>query len=109
YEIIKACDLIISRAGHGTIMKALSYGKPLILIPEPDQTEQYANARRASQLKFAKVIFQNQLNEKSISDAIEQILNSNIYSKRAFEISKMASKLDAINSTIDLIIRIAKL
>ncbi|MEM3654240.1 MAG: glycosyltransferase, partial [Candidatus Bathyarchaeia archaeon] len=106
---ITVYDWIDSFTQYGTIMKALSYGKPLILIPEPDQTEQYANARRASQLKFAKVIFQNQLNEKSISDAIEQILNSNIYSKRAFEISKMASKLDAINSTIDLIIRIAKL
>ena len=108
HEIIKVCDLIISRAGHGTIMKAITYGKPLILIPEPDQTEQYANAKRASQLKFAKVIFQSQLSKESISEAIEQILNSSIYSKRAFEISRIANKLDAINSTIDLIMNIAK-
>jgi len=108
YEIIKACDLIISRAGHGTIMKAMTYGKPLILIPEPDQTEQYANAKRASQLKFAKVIFQDRLNEKTMSESIEQIFNSSIYSEKALEICKFASKLDPINYTVNLIMNLAR-
>ncbi|MEM2896938.1 MAG: glycosyltransferase [Candidatus Bathyarchaeia archaeon] len=108
YEIIKACDLIISRAGHGTIMKAMSYGKPLILIPEPNQTEQYANAMRASQLKLARVIFQNQLSEESLSESIEEILDSSIYSKRALEIGKIANRLDAIGYTTDLIMNLSK-
>src|SRR5208337_2957154 len=31
-DFIKASDLIISRAGHGTIMKSLVYGKQMILV-----------------------------------------------------------------------------
>ncbi|MCK4440090.1 hypothetical protein KAU85_03810, partial [Candidatus Bathyarchaeota archaeon] len=31
FEYLKACDLVISRAGHGTLMQCMCYGKPMIL------------------------------------------------------------------------------
>ena len=43
-DFIEASDIVISRAGHGTIMKSMSHGKPMILVPIPDHTEQYGNA-----------------------------------------------------------------
>jgi len=31
--------MVVSRAGHGTVMKTIMLGKPMILIPIPDHTE----------------------------------------------------------------------
>jgi uncharacterized protein (TIGR00661 family) len=74
YKFLKACDVLIGRAGHGTILKALVFEKPMILIPIPDQTEQIANAQRAAKLGAAVIIQQDQLCEESLLNAIQSSL-----------------------------------
>lgn len=45
-DIYQACDLIISRAGSGSIFEIAAVGKPSILVPLPEsaQNHQYKNA-----------------------------------------------------------------
>lgn len=76
YEILKASDVVISRAGHGTIMKAIMLGKPMILVPIPDHTEQYGNAKRASQLGFAQTVPQEEVTAERLLDATRRLLES---------------------------------
>ena len=106
-DFIRASDLVVSRAGHGTIMKALVYGKPLVLIPIPDHTEQYANARRAAYLNVAQTIDQNSLNAHTLGSAIQSILNSGEYKRRAAEISVEASSTRGVSRACDLITQLA--
>ncbi|NIQ04876.1 MAG: hypothetical protein GWO20_03810, partial [Candidatus Korarchaeota archaeon] len=58
FEYLKACDAVISRAGHGTLTQCICYGKPMILIPTPGHTEQLNNAMRARKLGVANIIDQ---------------------------------------------------
>ena len=74
-ELLRASSLVISRAGHGTIMKAIMLGKPMILIPIPDHTEQYGNAKRASQLDLAEVIPQRELTAERLLHATRKMLD----------------------------------
>ena len=106
-DFIRASDVVVSRAGHGTIMKALVYGKPLILIPIPDHTEQYANAKRATSLKVAQMIDQNSLNADTLGSCIQSILNSDEYKRRTAEISAAASSTHAVSKACDLITQLA--
>jgi len=106
-EYIEACDIVVGRAGHGTIMKSLTYGKPMILIPIPDHTEQIGNARRASQLHVAKVIDQNALNVETLTSAAEDIIRSESFRKSCVEISRSAESLTAVSSACDIIERLA--
>jgi len=76
YELLRASDLIISRAGHGTIMKAIVLGKPMILIPIPDHTEQYSNAMRACSIGFAELIPQREVSTERLLHAAERLLRS---------------------------------
>jgi len=76
YELLKASDLIISRAGHGTIMKAIALGKPMILIPIPDHTEQHGNAMRACSMGFAELIPQREVSTERLLDATKRLLRS---------------------------------
>jgi UDP:flavonoid glycosyltransferase YjiC (YdhE family) len=102
-DLIKASDIVVSRAGHGTIMKSIVYGKPMILVPIPDHTEQYANARRAEVLGIAKVIDQNKLSSRTLDSAISDLLSDENYRKEARRIQKSVSSMQAVKIACDLI------
>jgi UDP:flavonoid glycosyltransferase YjiC (YdhE family) len=76
YEVLEASDVVVSRAGHGTIMKAIMLGKPMILIPIPDHTEQYGNAKRASRLGLAEIVPQREVTAERLLDATKRLLRS---------------------------------
>jgi UDP-N-acetylglucosamine--N-acetylmuramyl-(pentapeptide) pyrophosphoryl-undecaprenol N-acetylglucosamine transferase len=76
YEVLKGSSVVVSRAGHGTIMKAIMLGKPMILIPIPDHTEQSGNAKRASKLGLAEIILQRELTTERLLDATKRLLDS---------------------------------
>jgi UDP-N-acetylglucosamine--N-acetylmuramyl-(pentapeptide) pyrophosphoryl-undecaprenol N-acetylglucosamine transferase len=102
-DVIRASDLVIGRAGHGTIMKSLAYGKPMVLVPIPDQTEQYGNARRAASLHVAEMIDQNMLDHESLKSKVEKVLESDKYITNASRISKEAAAMDAVAMTCDIV------
>ncbi len=74
FEYLKACDLVIARAGHGTITQAMCYGKPTILVPTPSHTEQINNAKQASDLGVARILLQENLNRQELLKGVKQIL-----------------------------------
>ncbi len=98
FQFMKACDLVISRAGHGTIMKALAFGRPMILIPIPDHTEQYGNARRATVLGVARVLSQEALSLETLLAEVKALLNPGHYANRAITVSSEITKLRALDS-----------
>ena len=102
-DFIKASDLVIGRAGHGTIMKSLAYGKPMVLVPIPDHTEQYGNARRAASLHVAEMIDQNMLDHDSLKSKVEKVLESNKYITNASRIGKEAAAMDAVAMACDIV------
>jgi UDP:flavonoid glycosyltransferase YjiC (YdhE family) len=104
FKLIKTSDVIISRAGHGIITKVLAYGKPLVLIPIPNQTEQYGNARRAENLGAAKIIDQITLSKETLRNSIDGILNQEKYKKNSKKVSKMSQAIDGVEMATDLII-----
>lgn len=76
YEVLEASSVVVSRAGHGTIMKSIMLGKPMILIPIPDHTEQYGNAKRASKLGLAEIVPQREVTTERLLDATKKLLHS---------------------------------
>lgn len=76
FDYLEACDIVISRGGHETLMQSISYGKPSIIIPVPRHPEQYGNARRAMELGVAQAIHQKDLTLDNLLNKIVQILYS---------------------------------
>ena len=107
-DYINACDVLVGRAGHGTIMKSLTYGKPMVLIPIPDHTEQIGNAQRAAQMHVAKVIDQNALNRKTLAAAVEEIIRSDAFRRNSAEISRDARTLNAVPTACNIIEKLAE-
>jgi len=108
FEFLKLSDLVISKGGLGTISQAIAYGKPLVIIPTPNHTEQINNAIRAEDLGVAKVLHQQELNLNSLLYCIEELLQDEGYINKVREISKNISHVDAVETAIDIITEFAQ-
>lgn len=102
FEHLKACDLVISRAGHGTITQSMFYGKPMILIPTPNHTEQVGNASRIKEMGLGLVLDQEKLNRDVLLNAIEKILNGE-FIDTCIKVSRELKKYDGCEKIISII------
>lgn len=103
FELLKACDLVVSRAGHETIMQSVCFCKPQILIPTPRHTEQYGNARRAKELGVAEAIHQRDLTVDGLLSLVEGIMSEDVYIERLKEINSSNSLGDGVENVIEAI------
>jgi uncharacterized protein (TIGR00661 family) len=99
FEYLKACDIAIARAGHGTLTQCMCYGKPVILIPTPSHTEQLNNAKQAANLGIAKVIQQEKMSKEKLVATVKQILEDGTIQK-ARKIQEELLKQDGLENVI---------
>ncbi|MGQ9530057.1 MAG: UDP-N-acetylglucosamine--N-acetylmuramyl-(pentapeptide) pyrophosphoryl-undecaprenol N-acetylglucosamine transferase [Candidatus Bathycorpusculaceae bacterium] len=107
FEYLKASNLVISRAGHGTITHCMCYGKPMILIPTPSHTEQLSNAKQAEFLGVAKTIQQEELSKEKLLKSVKEVLNSQ-FPERLREIQKDVLNYNGLEKAVETIIQIAE-
>ena len=108
FEYLKACDLVVSRAGHGTLTQGISYGKPMVLIPTPSHTEQLNNAYRVQELGIAEVLQQEDVNRESLLRTVEKMLVDENCSRRMREVQRQISGLNGLERVVDTITGVAK-
>jgi UDP-N-acetylglucosamine--N-acetylmuramyl-(pentapeptide) pyrophosphoryl-undecaprenol N-acetylglucosamine transferase len=101
WRTFERADVIVSRAGHETIMKAISQGKPLVLIPPPNHTEQANNAKRAEELGVAVVLDQATLDTEELTSAISTSLKE--HQKNAQKLSMTLESADGIRAVVDAV------
>ncbi len=101
FEHLKACDLVVSRAGHGTITQSMLYGKPMILIPTPNHTEQIGNASRIEEMGLGLTLEQEKLTKEALLDAVENIINGG-FVERSMEASKELRKYDGCGKIVSI-------
>jgi UDP:flavonoid glycosyltransferase YjiC (YdhE family) len=107
FEYLKACDVVIGRAGHGTITQCMCYGKPIVLIPTPNHTEQLTNARQAQNLGAARVVLQEWLTKQNLLDKIRQSLEERGRAGLA-RVQQEALKHDGLLNTVRMIVEMAE-
>ncbi len=102
FEYMKACDILVSRAGHGTILQAICFGKPLILIPTPNHTEQLNNAREAASLGVASIVEQDELTRESLRSAVANAEKDRNLAERILEIQQEVSSIDGLETAVEI-------
>ncbi|MBM4249560.1 MAG: hypothetical protein FJ149_09055 [Euryarchaeota archaeon] len=93
FELLKACDVVVSRPGLTTISEIVRFGKPCVLIPTPGQSEQEGNARSMEALGAARLIPQREVNHRTLKAALEDIVDrAGDYSRATSRLQKLASE-----------------
>jgi len=106
FEYLKACDVLIARAGHETITQSISYGKPQILIPTPNHSEQLNNAKKAVDIGIAEIIEQENLTKRTILESIRRIDVIHARERRE-QIQKEISNINGIETAAKIIMDVA--
>jgi UDP-N-acetylglucosamine--N-acetylmuramyl-(pentapeptide) pyrophosphoryl-undecaprenol N-acetylglucosamine transferase len=107
FRYLKACDFVVSRAGHGTVMQAICYGRPMILIPTPNHTEQRNNTRRAEELGVAMSIEQENLSRSTLLSAAAKLRKNVGFAERAEKLQKELSGFNGLETAIASTVEVA--
>jgi UDP-N-acetylglucosamine--N-acetylmuramyl-(pentapeptide) pyrophosphoryl-undecaprenol N-acetylglucosamine transferase len=104
-----AADLVISRAGAGTISELSITGKPCILVPSPNVAEdhQTKNAMALVRQNAAIMISDSEAVEKLMPEAVATVQNHETLEPLADNI-KMLAKFHAADAIADAVFQIIK-
>ena len=99
-KLYASADIIISRAGAGTLSEICCVGKPTILIPSPNVAEnhQLHNAIALEKLNAAIV-----LTEKKLVNDFEMVFTNLMKKKKQIEVIKNLKKISKPNATKEII------
>lgn len=75
--IMASSDVVISRAGAGTLFEIIGLEKPSIIIPSPNvaNNHQYYNAKELEEKKMIEVIEEKEITKEVLAEKIDQLLN----------------------------------
>ena len=109
HEQYAAADLIVSRSGATTVAEIKASGRAAILVPFPFATDdhQMKNARAMAEEKAAVVISNSELNGKSLSGAIRELIGDPTRLGEMETNARRVAILDAEARIADLVERAA--
>jgi UDP:flavonoid glycosyltransferase YjiC (YdhE family) len=82
-SVLERGILLVSHAGHGSVMKALWHGRPMVLVPWG--RDQPGVAARAAALGTAVVVAKQEADATSLQAAIAQVRDDGEFAARAAE------------------------
>ena len=109
-EIMNIADVIVSRSGAMTITEISNLGKPSILIPLPNvsQNHQLYNAKVLEKVGAAKIILNDELNQTSLNLEIENIIKDPQIMYKMGELALLKSVKNVQNNIYKEIEKIVK-
>lgn len=77
-EIMNLVDIIVARSGAMTITEIANLGKPSILVPLPNvsNNHQLYNAKVLEKIGAAKIILNNEITDERLDKEIKKIINN---------------------------------
>ncbi len=103
--LLPDCDLVITHGGSGTMMDALSYGLPIVMVPI--SADQPMNAQRCAELGVAYVVTPEGHTglelAQAIRDAAQRVLRDPAYRENAQRLRKEIQQLPGLDYPVALL------
>jgi len=105
-SIMREADIILSRSGASTIAELTALGKPAILIPSPNVTEnhQEENARQLQKAGGAVMILEKDCTGDTLFETVASLLNSKDELEKMSKAQKSLSISDAAARIADIVL-----
>jgi UDP-N-acetylglucosamine--N-acetylmuramyl-(pentapeptide) pyrophosphoryl-undecaprenol N-acetylglucosamine transferase len=102
-ELFILSDVLIGRSGHTTISQCIQLGKPAVLVPIYNHSEQIWNAEKFERLGLGVEIRGEDLSARRLIEAVEICLKDPKYKRNSQRLSEFSNKFDGIKATVDVI------
>jgi UDP-N-acetylglucosamine--N-acetylmuramyl-(pentapeptide) pyrophosphoryl-undecaprenol N-acetylglucosamine transferase len=108
-HVYAAADLVIGRAGAGTVFELAAAGRPAVLVPLPGSAagEQVLNARALEALGAAVVLEQQYLNPTSLLELLRGLLGDRQKLRSMGEKARRLYRPDAAEVLADVLVGLA--
>ena len=103
--IFAYCNLAIAHGGFSTVLTALDFGLPLVLIPLG--ADQPANARRCEALGVGKIIERGELSPQLVRDTTREVLEVPSYRQNARRVQEEMHSLPGVEHAVALLEQLA--
>jgi UDP:flavonoid glycosyltransferase YjiC (YdhE family) len=94
---------VVSRSGHGTIGQCIDAGKPAVLIPIHNHSEQLGNAEKFSKLGLGLAIRSQDLSVQRLTEAVDLCLNDSRFSANVEALSAISKRYDGVDNCAEII------
>lgn len=105
-RLFPSADAVLCHGGHGTIMRALTSGAPVVVTPASG--DQYENAARVRWAKVGVAVPNRFVGSRTIAAAVEKLLADRGYKQRAQALAEWSSSHDAAQAAADAILSFAQ-
>ena len=107
--VMDAADLVLCRAGASTLAELTCIGKPAILIPSPNVTNnhQERNARVLEHAGGAKVLLEGAFTADDLYNLVSDLLSDPAQLAQMAENMRAAGTADAAERIADLVLKLA--
>ncbi len=102
-DALYIADIVISRAGTGTLTELAVLGKPTIIIPIP-KSQQEANAQYFEEKNAAMVLDQEKLSPLQLASAVEELLKNNDLRTTLSQRIQLLANRDAAKEMVDILL-----
>jgi UDP:flavonoid glycosyltransferase YjiC (YdhE family) len=104
-SVLPMCNAVVSHGGSGTVLGALAYGLPSVLLPMG--ADQPFNAGRCDALGVARVLDATACAPSDVRDAVAAVLADPAYRERARELRDETRALPGARYSLALLERLA--
>ena len=104
-SVLGEASLMVSHAGHGSVMKALRHGVPMLLVPWA--RDQFGVAARAESLGVAAVVPKEQLTIHNVAEAAARVLHDVRYREAAQAAARRMSQDSLLDEAAGAVLELA--
>jgi UDP-N-acetylglucosamine--N-acetylmuramyl-(pentapeptide) pyrophosphoryl-undecaprenol N-acetylglucosamine transferase len=102
-ELFALSSLVVARAGHRTIGQCIDVGKPAVLVPIHNHSEQIGNATKFSRLGLGIDIRSEKLTVQNLVESVEAGLNDPKYRDSVERLRAISKKYNGIERCAEII------
>lgn len=102
-ELFLLSDVLVARAGHTTISQCINAGKPSILVPIFNHSEQIWNAQKFSKLGLGIEIRSEHLTAKELQSAVDMCEDDSSYADNISKLKQVSDKFDGTEEAVNIV------
>jgi UDP:flavonoid glycosyltransferase YjiC (YdhE family) len=102
-ELFELSSVIVSRSGHRTIGQCIDAGKPAVLVPISNHSEQIGNANKFQKLGLGLFIRQESLDGETLTAAVDSCMLDPRYRKNAEAVGLVSKKYNGMEKCAEII------
>jgi UDP:flavonoid glycosyltransferase YjiC (YdhE family) len=102
-ELFMLSDVLVTRSGHRTIGQCIDAGKPAVLVPIRNHSEQLGNADKFQRLGLGIVAPSETLDAQRLADSIDSCMRDPKYRKNVEAVGLVSKKYKGIEKCAEII------